>query len=91
MAVGVLDLPVEEETLRRLELLGFERLEQLRVLSIEDLTLQFGREGRVIWERCRGIDETPAEPATIADIVDHTVGRALDLFELDHSLVTRWN
>lgn len=31
------------------------------------------------------------KPTTIADIVDHTVGRALDLFELDHSLVNRWS
>ncbi len=72
MAVGMLDLPVEDETLRRLELLGFEQLEQLRVLSMEDLTLQFGREGRVIWERCRGIEETPAEPEVRVDVLEAT-------------------
>jgi nucleotidyltransferase/DNA polymerase involved in DNA repair len=70
MTVSVLDLPVEDETIRRLELLGFERLEQLRVLSMEDLTLQFGREGRVIWERCRGIEETPAEPEVKLDLLE---------------------
>ena len=72
MAVGVLDLPVEDETLRRLELLGFERLEQLHVLSMEDLTLQFGREGRVIWERCRGIEETPPMPEVVPDLLEAT-------------------
>ncbi|QQS11738.1 MAG: UbiX family flavin prenyltransferase [Rhodospirillales bacterium] len=29
-------------------------------------------------------------PKTIADIVDHTVGRALDLFDLDAGVVKRW-
>ena len=30
-------------------------------------------------------------PETIDDIVDHTVGRVLDLFEIEHQLVDRWN
>jgi 4-hydroxy-3-polyprenylbenzoate decarboxylase len=32
-----------------------------------------------------------AQPKTIGDIVDHTVGRILDLFDLEHDLVSRWN
>jgi 4-hydroxy-3-polyprenylbenzoate decarboxylase len=31
-----------------------------------------------------------SKPQTIADIVDHTVGRALDLFGIDNDLVRRW-
>lgn len=31
-----------------------------------------------------------AKPATVDEIVDHTVGRALDLFGLDTGLVRRW-
>jgi 4-hydroxy-3-polyprenylbenzoate decarboxylase len=31
-----------------------------------------------------------AKPETIKDIVDHTVGRVLDLFDLDVGLVRRW-
>jgi 4-hydroxy-3-polyprenylbenzoate decarboxylase len=31
-----------------------------------------------------------ALPATIDDVIDHTVGRALDLFGLDAGLVKRW-
>jgi 4-hydroxy-3-polyprenylbenzoate decarboxylase len=31
-----------------------------------------------------------ARPATIEDIVDHTVGRALDLFGIENALVRRW-
>ncbi|HEV7371111.1 UbiX family flavin prenyltransferase [Arenibaculum sp.] len=30
-------------------------------------------------------------PASIGDMVDHTVGRVLDLFDLDTSLVKRWS
>ena len=31
-----------------------------------------------------------ARPKSVADIVDHIVGRALDLFDLDAGLVSRW-
>ena len=31
-----------------------------------------------------------AAPAGVADIVDHTVGRALDLFDIESDLVRRW-
>jgi 4-hydroxy-3-polyprenylbenzoate decarboxylase len=31
-----------------------------------------------------------AAPATIEDLVDHTIGRVLDLFEIDTGRVTRW-
>jgi len=30
------------------------------------------------------------KPKTIQDIVDHTVGKALDLFNIEHSLFQRW-
>jgi flavin prenyltransferase len=31
-----------------------------------------------------------ARPASLAEMVDHTIGRVLDLFEIDTSLVRRW-
>lgn len=31
-----------------------------------------------------------AKPASLADMVDHTVGRVLDLFDIDAGLVDRW-
>jgi len=30
-------------------------------------------------------------PKTIQDVVDHTVGKALDLFNIEHSLFRRWS
>ncbi|MBU3622377.1 UbiX family flavin prenyltransferase [Polynucleobacter sp. AP-Latsch-80-C2] len=32
-----------------------------------------------------------AKPNSLDDMVSHTVGRCLDLFDLDNTLVTRWN
>ena len=31
-----------------------------------------------------------ARPTTIDDIIDHSVGRLLDLFDLDVGVVARW-
>lgn len=31
-----------------------------------------------------------AKPVTIEDMIDHTIGRALDLFDIDTKLVRRW-
>ena len=31
------------------------------------------------------------QPQTIAEMVDHTVGRVLDLFAIDHALTPRWH
>jgi len=31
------------------------------------------------------------KPRTIQDIVDHTVGKALDLFDIQHNLFARWS
>jgi flavin prenyltransferase len=31
-----------------------------------------------------------AKPDTLDDMVDHTVGRALDLFDIDVGIINRW-
>jgi len=31
-----------------------------------------------------------ALPKTLDDVIDHTVGRVLDLFGIEHNLVKRW-
>jgi 4-hydroxy-3-polyprenylbenzoate decarboxylase len=30
-------------------------------------------------------------PKTIGDIIDHTVGRILDIFDIEHDLFQRWS
>ncbi len=30
------------------------------------------------------------KPQTIQDLIDHTVGRVLDMFDIEHNLFTRW-
>ncbi|GAI32965.1 unnamed protein product, partial [marine sediment metagenome] len=30
-------------------------------------------------------------PNTIQDVVDHTIGKALDIFEIEHNLFQRWS
>jgi len=32
-----------------------------------------------------------SKPKTIADLVEHTVGRILDLFDIEHDLLPRWD
>jgi 4-hydroxy-3-polyprenylbenzoate decarboxylase len=32
-----------------------------------------------------------ARPQSLAEMVDHTVGRALDLFDIETTVVKRWN
>lgn len=54
-------LPIEAETLRRLELLGMRTLADIAKLSLVDLTEQFGAEGSRMAALVRGIDETPLE------------------------------
>jgi 4-hydroxy-3-polyprenylbenzoate decarboxylase len=39
---------------------------------------------------CPPVPAFYARPATIDDLVDHTVGRVLDLFDIDASLAFRW-
>ena len=31
------------------------------------------------------------KPASIAEMIDHTVGRVLDMFDIEHSMAPRWN
>jgi polyprenyl P-hydroxybenzoate/phenylacrylic acid decarboxylase-like protein len=31
------------------------------------------------------------KPRTLQDIVDHTIGKALDLFDIEHNLFERWS
>ena len=52
-------LPVSQESIRRLRLLGLNTLGKLAQIPVEDLVNQFGKEGALISELVRGIDKTP--------------------------------
>ena len=49
-------LPASTRTLQRLELLGIYRMEQLASLSLAAVSLEFGNEGKRLWELSNGID-----------------------------------
>jgi DNA polymerase-4 len=49
-------LPASSRTLERLELLGIYRIGQLASLSLAAISLQFGSEGKWLWELSNGID-----------------------------------
>lgn len=67
-------LPVGQETLRRLDLLGLRTLGQVAAIPKNDLIHQFGKEGQVMADLVRGIDPTPLaprrEPEPLAASVD---------------------
>jgi len=52
-------LPVNSEVVRRLNVLGIERLGHLAALDQSDLIDLFGRLGRDLWRWAHGIDERP--------------------------------
>jgi hypothetical protein len=54
--LSVTHLPVERETMRRLQLLGLREMGQLLRFTQEELYSQFGDEGFLVWELVRGID-----------------------------------
>ena len=55
-------LQIRPENFRRLCLLGIRTLGELAALKIQNLTAQFGKQGRLMAELERGIDPTPLTP-----------------------------
>jgi nucleotidyltransferase/DNA polymerase involved in DNA repair len=57
-------LPLATETLRRMERLGLQRLEDVGRLPLTALVAQFGKDGKRAWQLARGEDPDPfiAEP-----------------------------
>jgi nucleotidyltransferase/DNA polymerase involved in DNA repair len=62
-------LPVPEEMLRRLRLLGIETLGGLAALPRSALTAQFGPLGSLAWTLARGDDDSPVQPPRKAERV----------------------
>lgn len=57
-------LPATARTLEQLELLGIYRMGQLASLPLEAIMIQFGSEGRRLWELSNGIDGSRLIPWT---------------------------
>jgi DNA polymerase-4 len=55
-------LPASSQTLERLELLGIHYMGQLAGLSLGAVSLEFGDEGKMLWELSNGIDESRLIP-----------------------------
>jgi DNA polymerase-4 len=55
-------LPASPRTLERLELLGIYRIGQLASLSLAAVSLEFGNEGKRLWELSNGIDGSTLIP-----------------------------
>lgn len=69
--LSVEHLPVSEEMLRRLRLLGIRTVGQLAALPLGAMQAQFGPEGRLAWELAHGIDtsylQTQNLPTVLVD------------------------
>jgi DNA polymerase-4 len=55
-------LPTSSKTLRELELLGIYQMGQLANLPLEAVSLEFGNEGKQVWELSNGIDRATLIP-----------------------------
>lgn len=54
-----------EKTATRLQLMGISRIAYLRAMPASVLENLFGKNGKQIWEKANGIDNTPIEPYSI--------------------------
>ncbi|OPY78030.1 MAG: DNA polymerase IV [Syntrophorhabdus sp. PtaU1.Bin153] len=73
--VAIERLPVADDVLERLALLGIHSLGQLSAFTLSALTSQFGATGKKLWEISNGIEEQDRIPClfTVADIDEEMV------------------
>jgi nucleotidyltransferase/DNA polymerase involved in DNA repair len=62
-------LPISFESLRRLKLLGIHEMGELSKLPCKAINLQFGGEGRRLWELATGIDGSKLMPWSKVDML----------------------
>ena len=66
-------LPASSRTLERLELLGIHRIGQLASLSLAAVSLEFGNEGKRLWELSNGIDGSTLIPWSKAPMLEEQI------------------
>lgn len=54
--------PLDEKVIKHLKILGLGKIEDVTRISKEELSLQFGEEGNMIYNYSRGIDNRPVLP-----------------------------
>ena len=64
--------------------------------NVTDLIQSVDHEGRYLyvnkaWLAALGYDEAETPALTIQDIIDHTIGKTLDIFGIKHDLFERWS
>ena len=75
-------LPLDDETLRRMRLLGIDTLRALAALPSQAVQAQFGRAGTTAWGLARGVDGRPVLP-------DPYVERIIEALDFGPPLVSR--
>ncbi|MFC7356690.1 DNA polymerase IV [Jejudonia soesokkakensis] len=53
---------VGDKTFKQFSLLGIREVGLVQQMPIERMISVFGKNGRIIWERCNGIDDSPIRP-----------------------------
>jgi polyprenyl P-hydroxybenzoate/phenylacrylic acid decarboxylase-like protein len=82
LLIRAADVTIKE----RRNLVVVPRETPLSVVHLENL-LKLARAGAVILPALPGFYH---KPETIGDLIDHTIGKLLDQFAIEHKLFTRW-
>lgn len=62
-------LPLPTDVLHQLDLLGLQRLGDVRQLPSSALVAQFGRTGERIWQLIHGVDPSPLVPDPVREVI----------------------
>src|SRR5581483_6819817 len=66
-------LPVDDEVLQRLRMLGLQHIGDLSGFTVPELQSQFGFEGARLWQLAHGIDEAVLQPRRIEEPMEDGV------------------
>lgn len=76
-------LPLSEETIRRLDLLGLRTMGQVASFPRDALVAQFGQEGQLAHELASGIDEQPLIPRVKPTILEEEISCEAPVADFD--------
>ncbi len=76
-------LPLDQEIIFRLRLLGLDQIADVAALSIPELQSQFGFEGRRLWQLANGIDEEPLRPRPTIELLSDSLSFEMPVAGID--------